>query len=152
MTPTTYMQKPADVTREWHLVDARGEILGRLAVEIATKLIGKHKPTYTPHVDGGDFVVVINAAEVATTGNKEQDKTYYRHSHRPGGLKSRSLGEMKARFPEEVIRKAVYNMIPKNKLRSGRMNRLKIYAGSDHKHESQLGSSKNTDTNQTATT
>lgn len=134
------MQKPADVTRQWHLVDVKDQILGRIATEIATKLIGKDKPTYTPHIDGGDYVVVINAAEVATTGNKTESKKYYRHSHRPGGLKDRTLGEMQEKFPEEVIRKAVYNMLPKNKLRSGRMNRLKIYPGQDHKHQAQLES------------
>ena len=132
------MQKPADVTREWHVVDLGGKVLGRVASEIATKLIGKDKPTFTPHVDGGDYVVAINASQIEVTGNKLQDKIYYRHSHRPGGLKQRNLNEMMEKFPEEVIRKAVYNMLPKNKLRSGRMNRLKIYAGAEHKHTAQV--------------
>jgi large subunit ribosomal protein L13 len=134
----TYMQKPAEVKRAWHLIDLKGKVLGRIASDIATKLIGKHKPTFTPHVDGGDFVVVTNAAEIAVTGNKLEDKKYYRHSHRPGGLKIRNLSEMLEKFPEDVIRKAVFNMLPKNKLRSPRMNRLKIYAGAEHKHQSQL--------------
>lgn len=132
------MQKTADVTRDWHLADAKDQILGRLATDIAQKLIGKNKPTYTPHIDGGDFVVVINASEIAVTGNKEKDKMYYRHSGYPGGLKEKSLGELKKTFPTRIIEKAVFNMLPKNKLRSGRMNRLKVYANADHKHESQL--------------
>ena len=139
MIKKTYSQKPTEVTREWHLVDAKGQILGRMATQIATKLIGKHKPTITPQTDGGDFVVVTNAALVEVTGGKESKKMYYRSSLRPGGLKQRSLGEMMDLQPEEVIRKAVYNMIPKNKLRKDRMNRLKIYAGADHRHHSQLG-------------
>jgi large subunit ribosomal protein L13 len=134
----TYMLKTADVKRDWHLADAKGQILGRLASEIAQKLIGKNKPTYTPHIDGGDFVVVINASEIAVSGNKEEDKMYYRHSGFPGGLKEKSLGELKKSFPTRIIEKAVFNMLPKNKLRSGRMNRLKVYANADHKHESQL--------------
>ena len=132
------MQKTADVKRDWHLADAKGQILGRLATDIAQKLIGKNKPTYTPHIDGGDFVVVTNASEIAVTGNKENDKMYYRHSGYPGGLKEKSLGELKKTFPTRIIEKAVFNMLPKNKLRSGRMNRLKVYANADHKHESQL--------------
>ena len=134
----TYMQKTADVKRDWHLVDAKDQILGRLASEIAQKLIGKNKPTYTPHIDGGDHVVVINASEIAVTGKKETDKIYYRHSGFPGGLKEKSLGELKKSYPTRIIEKAVFNMLPKNKLRSGRMNRLKVYAGAEHKHESQL--------------
>jgi large subunit ribosomal protein L13 len=132
------MQKTADVKREWHLVDAKDQILGRLASEIAQKLIGKSKPTYTPHIDGGDHVVVINASEIAVTGNKEESKMYYRHSGFPGGLKEKSLGDLKRTYPTRIIEKAVFNMLPKNKLRSGRMTRLKVYADADHKHESQL--------------
>lgn len=135
---TTYMQKPADVERQWHIIDAQGQVLGRLATQIASKLIGKHKTTVTPHVDGGDYVVVINAAQIQVTGNKLSDKLYYRHSLRPGGMKIRNLQEMITDFPEEVIRRAVYNMIPKNRLRTGRMNRLKVYAGAEHKHAPQL--------------
>lgn len=136
----TYMQKPAEVTREWHLVDVKGKVLGRVATDIAQLIIGKNKPTFTPHVDGGDYVVVINAAEVAVTGSKMEDKTYYRHSNYPGGLKSESLAGLLQRYPEKVIEKAVYNMLPKNKLRSGRMNRLKVYPSAEHPHDSQLGS------------
>ncbi|NCN87302.1 MAG: 50S ribosomal protein L13 [Candidatus Pacebacteria bacterium] len=134
----TYMQKTADVKREWHLVDAKDQILGRLASDIAQKLIGKGKPTYTPHIDGGDHVVVINASEIAVTGNKEETKMYYRHSGFPGGLKEKSLGDLKKTYPTRIIEKAVFNMLPKNKLRSGRMTRLKVYAGAEHKHESQI--------------
>lgn len=134
----SYMQKTADIKRDWHLIDADGQILGRLASEIATKLIGKNKPTYTPHIDGGDFVVVINASKFLVTGKKETDKIYYRHSGFPGGLKQKPLGELRESYPTRIIEKAVFNMLPKNKLRSGRMNRLKVYKDSNHKHESQL--------------
>lgn len=132
------MQTAGQVTREWHLIDAENKVLGRVAVEIAEKLIGKHKPTYTPHIDGGDYVVVINAEKAVLTGNKETEKKYYRHSGFPGGLKSRTAAEMREAFPERLIEKAVYNMIPKNRLRQDRMTRLKVYAGAEHKHESQL--------------
>lgn len=134
----TYSQKPAEVTREWHLINAKGKVLGRVAVEIAAKLIGKSKPTFTPHVDGGDYVVVINAAQVAVTGSKEDNKIYYKHSHRPGGLSQMTLREVREKHPERLIEKAVFNMLPKNKLRQGRMNRLKVYADDQHKHQSQL--------------
>ena len=135
----TYLQKPAEVTRQWHLVDAQGRVLGDVAVEIAQHLIGKDKPTFTPHVDGGDYVVVINAAGVEVTGGKELKKIYYRHSNFPGGLRSKNFAEMMAADPTKVVEKAVFNMLPKNKLRTGRMSRLKIYAQADHKHQSQLG-------------
>jgi large subunit ribosomal protein L13 len=135
----TYTHKPADIKRQWHLVDAEGQILGRMATQIAVRLMGKDKPTYTPNFDGGDFVVVVNAAGIKVTGNKLEDKMYYRHSHQPGGLKKRSLSEMMEWDATEVIRLAVYNMLPKNKLRTDRMNRLKIYAGAEHQHQSQLG-------------
>lgn len=138
----TYTQKTSEVTREWHLVDAKDQVLGRIATDIATKLIGKRKKEYTPHIDGGDFVVVINARDVAVTGNKEQDKMYYTHSNFPGGLKSKNLSKLRAQFPERIIENAVKNMLPKNKLQDKRMARLKVYAGSEHKHESQLGASK----------
>lgn len=137
----TYMQKTAEVKREWHLIDAKEQVLGRVASQIATLLIGKHKPTYTPHIDGGDFVVVINAGEIAVTGGKENKKVYYRHSNFPGGLKQMTFAEMMEKFPTRAIEKAVYNMLPKNKLRTERMNRLKLYAGSEHKHQSQLSKS-----------
>lgn len=134
----TYMQKTADIKREWHLVDANGQILGRLASEIATKLIGKDKPTYTPHIDNGDFVVVINASKIAVTGKKETDKIYFRYSGFPGGLKQKPLGELRNTYPTRIIEQAVLNMLPKNKLRDDRMKRLKIYKDSEHKHQSQL--------------
>jgi len=140
----TYMQKSAAVDRKWHLVDVKDQVLGRVATQIATMLQGKNKPTFTPHIDGGDFVVVINSQQVAVTGNKLQDKMYYSHSGYPGALKEKNLAKMKAEFPNRVIEKAVYNMLPKNKLRSPRMNRLKVYAGSDHKHQSQLTQSEST--------
>jgi len=128
------MQKNSDVKREWHLIDAKDKVLGRLASEIAELLIGKQKKDYTPHIDAGDFVVVINAAEIAVTGNKEDDKKYYRHSGFPGGLKVRTLGELRETFPERIIEKAVKNMLPKNKLQSPRMTRMKVFAGAEHPH------------------
>lgn len=140
-TNKTYMQKTAEVTRNWHLVDAKGKTLGNVSTEVASKLIGKHKPTLTPHIDGGDFVVVLNAKEVEVTGSKAADKNYYSYSGFPGGLSKRTFTELQDKFPERIIEKAVYNMLPKNKLRAGRMNRLKVYAGAEHKHASQLGDS-----------
>lgn len=132
------MQKTAEVKRDWHLVDAEGQVLGRLATGIAVKLMGKNKPTYTPHIDGGDFVVVINASKIAVTGKKESDKEYFRYSGYAGGLKVKSLGELRTTFPTRIIESAVFNMLPDNKLRGERMLRLKVYAGAEHKHESQL--------------
>jgi large subunit ribosomal protein L13 len=136
----TYMQKPADVKRQWHLIDVKGRVLGQVATEISQLLAGKNKPTFTPHVDGGDYVVVINAKEVVVTGNKPATKIYYKHSRLPGGISEASFSELIAKKPTEVIERAVYNMLPKNKLRPDRMVRLKIYADSEHKHHSQLGS------------
>src|SRR5258708_9537925 len=133
----TYNQKPAEVKREWHLIDAKGKVLGQIATEIATKLMGKHKPTYTPNTDGGDFIVVINAAEVVVTGNKGETKKYYDHSLTPGGLRVRTFNSMLEKAPTEIIERAVYNMIPGNRLRKGRMGRLKVYATAEHKHEGQ---------------
>jgi len=127
-----------DIKREWHLIDAQGKVLGRLATEIASLLMGKAKPDYTPNMDLGDYVVVINAKGVKLTGKKETDKVYYRHSGYLGGLKKQTVAEVRERYPEKLIERAVYNMLPKNKLRSKRMNRLKVYAKADHKHESQL--------------
>lgn len=138
MKSKTYMQKPAEVTRSWHVVDVKGIILGQVASKIAFLLIGKHKPTYTPHVDGGDFVVVINAKEVAVSGTKELNKKYYWYSGFPSGLRHKTLGELLVEKPEQIIELAVYNMLPKNKLRTARVNRLKVYPGSEHKHQSQL--------------
>ena len=133
----TYSQKPAEVSRRWILIDAEGKNLGRVATEIAKYLIGKYKPTYTPHIDGGDYVVVINAEKVAVTGNKEEAKIYYRHSGFPGGIKDAQLKEVREKFPERIIEKAVKGMLPKNRLAAGRMERLKVYAGPEHAHAAQ---------------
>ena len=133
----TFSQKPAEVSREWFLVDAAELPLGRIATIVADKLIGKNKPTYTPHVDGGDYVVVINAAQTVVTGNKETGKIYYRHSGFPGGIKDATLAEVREKFPERIIEKAVQGMLPKNKLSADRMGRLRIFAGAEHTHTAQ---------------
>lgn len=137
MNTKTFSQKPADVTRKWILIDASESTLGRIARAIAEQLIGKNKPTYTPHVDGGDYVVVVNAKQVGVTGNKLEDKKYYRHTGFPGGIKEKSLGKVIEDSPEEAITMAVKGMLPKNKLLDGRMNRLKVYAGPEHNHSAQ---------------
>lgn len=133
----TYVANPNDREREWVLIDATGLTLGRLSTQIAEILRGKRKPVYTPHVDVGDFVVVINADKVAVTGNKRADKQYHRHSGYPGGLKTRTLEEMLDRRPEEVIRKAVKGMLPKSRLARKQLTKLKVYAGADHPHAAQ---------------
>jgi large subunit ribosomal protein L13 len=133
----TYSQKPSEVNRRWILIDASEAPLGRVATQIATYLIGKYKPNYTPHIDGGDYVVVINAKDTVVTGNKEKGKIYYRHSGFPGGIKDARLEEVREKFPERIIEAAVKGMLPKNKLSSERMNRLRIFAGSDHTHTAQ---------------
>jgi large subunit ribosomal protein L13 len=133
----TYTATSADRQRDWLVVDANGQTLGRLATQIADALRGKRKPTYTPHVDTGDFVVVVNAEKISVTGKKRQDKRYYRHSGYPGGLKSRSLQEMLDRRPEEVIRIAVKGMLPRNRLARKQLTKLKVYAGPDHPHTAQ---------------
>ena len=133
----TYSAKPGEITREWYVVDAEGQTLGRLATQIADVLRGKRKPVYTPHVDTGDFVVVVNAEKIAVTGNKLDDKMYYRHSGYPGGLKERPLREQLDRRPTEVLRKAVKGMLPKNKLAAAQIGKLKIYEGPEHPHEAQ---------------
>lgn len=133
----TFSQKTADVSREWFLVDASELPMGRLATIIADKLIGKSKPTYTPHVDGGDYVVVINAGKTVVTGDKETDKVYYRHSGFPGGIKERTVKEVREKFPERLIQDAVKGMLPKNKLSAGRMARLKVFVGEEHAHTAQ---------------
>ncbi len=135
--PKTFSQKGADVTRRWVLIDASSAPLGRVSTEIAKYLIGKYKPTYTPHVDGGDYVVVINAADAVVTGNKETGKIYYRHSGFPGGIKDATLKEVREKYPERLIENAVKGMLPKNKLVDGRMQRLKVYAGPEHNHAAQ---------------
>jgi large subunit ribosomal protein L13 len=133
----TYNAKPGEVERRWYVVDAEGQTLGRLATRIADTLRGKNKAQYTPHVDTGDFVVVVNAEKIAVTGNKLDQKRYYRHSGYPGGLRSRTLREQLDRRPTEVIRTAVKGMLPKNRLARQQLNKLKVYAGPDHPHEAQ---------------
>jgi large subunit ribosomal protein L13 len=133
----TYVATPIDRERNWLLVDAEGQTLGRLATQIADALRGKRKPAYTPHVDTGDFVVVINAEKISVTGQKRQEKMYYRHSGYPGGLKSRTLNDMLERRPEEVIRLAVKGMLPKNRLARKQLTKLKVYAGPQHPHAAQ---------------
>ena len=133
----TYYAKPNEVEREWLLIDAEGLVLGRLAVEVAKILRGKNKPQYTPHVDTGDFVVIVNADKVRVTGNKAQDKRYYRHSGYPGGLKSESFEEAMAKHPERVIEHAVKGMLPKTTLGRAQAKKLKVYAGPDHPHTAQ---------------
>jgi large subunit ribosomal protein L13 len=133
----TYSAKPREIEQSWYLVDAEGETLGRLATEIADVLRGKRKPAYTPHVDTGDFVVVVNAEKIRVTGKKLEQKIYYRHSGYPGGLRQRTLAEQLQRRPEEVIRKAVKGMLPKNRLAAAQLRKLKVYAGPEHPHEAQ---------------
>jgi large subunit ribosomal protein L13 len=133
----TYVATPATRERNWLVVDATGQTLGRLATQIADALRGKRKPEYTPHCDTGDFVIVVNAEKISVTGNKRQEKRYYRHSGYPGGLRYRSLEEMLERRPEEVIRKAVKGMLPRNRLGRQQITKLKVYAGPDHPHEAQ---------------
>ena len=133
----TWNAKPGEIERQWRLVDAEGQTLGRLATRIADTLRGKDKPQFTPHVDTGDFVVVVNAEKVAVTGNKLDDKQYHRHSGYPGGLRSRTLREQLERRPEEVIRKAVKGMLPRNRLGRVLLTKLKVYKGKDHPHAAQ---------------
>ena len=133
----TYQANAQDRERDWYVVDATGKTLGRLATQIADVLRGKRKPTYTPHVDVGDFVIVINAEKIAVTGKKREDKRYYRHSGYPGGLRSRTFEEMIARRPEEVLRLAVKGMIPRNRLGRQQLRKLKVYAGPEHPHQAQ---------------
>jgi large subunit ribosomal protein L13 len=133
----TYVATPENRQRDWLVVDAEGKTLGRLATRIADTLRGKRKPEYTPHCDTGDFVVVVNAAKIRVTGNKLNDKIYYRHSGYPGGLRSRTLAEMLERQPEEVVRRAVKGMLPRNRLARQQLTKLKVYAGPEHPHEAQ---------------
>jgi large subunit ribosomal protein L13 len=133
----TYSPKPGEVTRQWHVIDASDVVLGRLASQAAILLRGKHKPQFAPHVDTGDFVVVINAGKVALTGNKRETKFAYRHSGYPGGLSKRSYGELLDTRPERVIEKAVKGMLPKNTLGRKMLTKLKVYAGPDHPHVAQ---------------
>jgi large subunit ribosomal protein L13 len=137
-TMKTYVAKPSDRQRDWYVVDAEGQTLGRLATQIADALRGKRKPEYTPHIDTGDFIVVVNAEKIRVTGNKMEQKIYWRHSGYPGGIKSRTLAEMLDRRPEEVIRKAVKGMLPRNRLARQQLTKLKVYAGPEHPHAAQL--------------
>jgi len=133
----TYTPKESELNREWFVVDASDKILGRLASRIAHRLRGKHKPEFAPHMDNGDFVVVVNAEKVAVTGRKLDKNMYYKHTNHPGGLKERTLRQMLDKKPEEVLRAAVKGMLPKNRLSRRLLNKLKVYAGSEHPHASQ---------------
>lgn len=133
----TYSPKPGDVTRAWHVIDAQDAVLGRLATQAATLLRGKHKPIYAPHVDTGDFVVIVNADKVALTGRKRDQEFVYRHSGYPGGLRKRSFGEMLDQRPERLVEKTIKGMLPKNRLGRAMASKLKVYAGPDHPHAAQ---------------
>ena len=134
---STYSPKPGEVTRNWHVIDAEDVVLGRLAVTAATLLRGKHKPTFAPHVDTGDFVVVVNASKIALTGKKATDKYAVRHSGRPGGLKKVAYGELLAKDPRKAVELAVWGMLPKNKLSRRLIGKLKVYPGPEHPHQAQ---------------
>ena len=131
----TVMTRKEDVQRNWHLYDLKRKVLGRAATEIARLLMGKHKPSYTPHIDGGDYVVVINASQLVVTGNKLDLKKYYRHSNYPGGFKEETLKEKLAKDPTKVVELAVKGMLPKSKLQQPRLRRLKVYPGAEHPHQ-----------------
>jgi large subunit ribosomal protein L13 len=133
----TFTPKPAEVTRTWHVIDATDIVLGRLASQTAILLRGKHKTTFAPHVDGGDFVIIINAEKVALSGDKKVTKMAYRHSGYPGGLRSRTYTEMLERFPAKAVEKAVKGMLPKNSLAAQQLSKLKVYAGPEHPHQAQ---------------
>jgi large subunit ribosomal protein L13 len=133
----TFSAKPAEVKRDWYVIDAEGQTLGRLATEIARRLRGKHKPEYTPHVDTGDYIIVVNAEKIGVTGNKESDKMYYHHTGYVGNLKSVSLGKLRKTFPDRIINKAVEGMLPKNPLGRAMFKKLKVYAGPNHDHQAQ---------------
>ena len=133
----SYMQKKETVERKWYVIDADGKSLGRVASKAAHVLRGKHKATFTPHIDCGDYVIVINASKVLLTGNKLEDKKYYNHSQYPGGLRTRTAKEMVEKYPEEMIEKAIKGMLPKNRLGRAMYKKLFVYAGSDHKHMAQ---------------
>ena len=133
----TFSAKPAEVQRDWFVVDANGRTLGRLATEIASRLRGKHKPEFTPHVDTGDYIVVVNAEKIRVTGNKLKDKLYQHHTGYIGNLKTINLEDLLEKAPEQVITKAVKGMLPKNKLATQMLKKLKIYVGSDHPHQAQ---------------
>jgi large subunit ribosomal protein L13 len=134
---STYTPKPGEIARNWHVIDAEDVILGRLAVAAATLLRGKHKATFAPHVDGGDFVVVVNASKIAVSGNKRTDSMRYSHSGRPGGLKAVSIGEMLNKDPRKAVELAVWGMLPKNRIARQQLKKLKVYAGPEHPHQAQ---------------
>lgn len=137
MERKTYSAKPTEVTRNWFIVDAEGKTLGRLASAIAATLRGKNKPIYTPHIDTGDFVVVLNAEKIKVTGAKETDKFYYSHSGYPGGLKTSALKDLRARHPERILENAVRGMLPRNTLGRAQFKKMKVYVGTDHPHGAQ---------------
>lgn len=133
----TFSAKPQNVRSDWYIVDATDKVLGRLATEVARRLRGKHKPEYTPHVDTGDYIVVVNAEKIRVTGNKEQNKIYYHHTGYPGGIKSIKLSDVRAKNPTAIVEKAVKGMLPKNALGREMFTKLRVYAGSDHQHKAQ---------------
>jgi large subunit ribosomal protein L13 len=133
----TFSAKPETVKRDWYVIDATDKVLGRVATEIARRLRGKHKPEYTPHVDTGDYIIVINADKIAVTGNKESDKMYHHHTGYPGGLKSTTLAKQRQKAPERILETAVRGMLPKNPLGRAMFRKLKVYGGAEHKHEAQ---------------
>ncbi len=133
----TFSPTPGDIEREWHVVDADGVPLGRVASEVAQLLRGKHKPKFSPHMDMGDYVIVLNAEKVAVTGNKETDKIYYRHSGYPGGIRSETVETVRERYPERLIVNAVKGMLPKNRLGRATLGKLRVYAGAEHPHRAQ---------------
>jgi large subunit ribosomal protein L13 len=137
ITVRTFSPKPADLQPQWHVIDAEDVVLGRLAVEVATLLRGKHKPTYAPHMDTGDFVIVVNAAKVSLAGNKAQTKKVYRHSGYPGGLTETAIGDLLVKDARKVVENAVWGMLPKNKLSRAQLTKLKVYAGPEHPHAAQ---------------
>ncbi|WLD93561.1 50S ribosomal protein L13 [Alkalihalobacillus sp. AL-G] len=133
----TYMAKPKEMERKWYVVDAAGKTLGRLSTEVASILRGKHKPTFTPHVDTGDHVIILNASEIELTGKKLTDKLYHRHTGHPGGLKTRTAQEMRDKRPEQMLELAIKGMLPKNSLGRQMIKKLHVYAGNEHKHQAQ---------------
>ncbi len=133
----TYMQKKEDVTRDWYVIDAEGQTLGRLATKVASILRGKHKPTYTPHIDGGDYVIIVNASKVKLTGNKLNDKIYYNHSRYTGGLRERTAKEMIEKYPVEMVERAVKGMLPKGRLGRQMYKKLFVYENQEHPHSAQ---------------
>lgn len=133
----TFVAKPHEVKRDWYVIDAKGKVLGRVASEVARRLRGKHKPEYTPHVDTGDYIIVINAADIVVTGNKARGKVYYRHTGYPGGIRETTFEQMQQRFPGRALQKAVKGMLPKGPLGYAMARKLKVYAGDEHPHSAQ---------------